>query len=187
MENKTQRLDLFVPDPYISDHDTSRFKKALWFLCSCIFFQSSWFPISNVKIKLLRLFGAKIGKGVNIKPLVYIKYPWRLEIGNYVWIGEKVWMANESMVKIGNNVCISHEVLILCGGHSYSKEAFDVYNYPLTIEDGVWLGAQSTVLGGITVGSHAVLALKSVANKDLEPYSIYRGNPAVKIKDRVIV
>lgn len=186
MENKKQRLDLFVPDSFTSGHDISVIKKALWFLCSSFLFQSSWFPFSNFKVRILRLFGAKIGKGVNIKPQVYIKYPWRLDIGDYVWIGEKVWMANESLVSIGNNVCISHEVLILCCGHSYSKEAFDVYNYPIVIEDGVWLGAQSSILGGIKISSHAVLALKSVANKDLDAYSIYRGNPAVKIKDRTI-
>ena len=54
----------------------------------------SWFPISGFKRFLLRLFGAKIGKGVVIKPCVNIKYPWKLRIGNYVWIGENVWIDN---------------------------------------------------------------------------------------------
>lgn len=178
-------LSKFVSDPYISAHDF-KLKKIIWFLISSTLYQTNLFPFSKIKVIILRLFGAKIGSGVNIKPLVYIKYPWRLEIGNNVWIAEKVWIANESMVKIGHNVCLSHEVLILCGGHDYKKVAFNVYNYPLTIEDGVWLGAQSAVLGGIKIGSHAVLAMKSVANKELEPYSIYRGNPAEKIRTRII-
>lgn len=185
MIRKTVDLSKFVSDPCISAHDY-KLRKFLWYFVNSFILQSRLFPVSSLKVFILRLFGAKIGKGVNIKPQVYIKYPWRLEIGNHVWIGEKVWIANESLVIIGNNVCISHEVLVLCGGHSYSKQAFDVYNYPIVIEDGVWLGAQSTILGGITISSHAVLALKSVANTDLEAYSIYRGNPAVKIKDRNI-
>lgn len=178
-------LSKFVQDPYISATNY-KFRKFFWYFVNAYIMQSKLFPISALKVFVLRLFGAKVGKGVNIKPQVYIKYPWRLEIGDYVWIAEKVWFANESLVKIGNNVCISHEVVLMCGGHDYKKKYFDVYNYPITIEDGVWLGAQSSVIGGINIGSHAILAMKSVANRDLEAYSIYRGNPAVKIKDRII-
>jgi putative colanic acid biosynthesis acetyltransferase WcaF len=185
MEQETVDLQNFKQNIEISG-GKNILKKTLWFYTSAIIFQSSLFPFSSLKVFLLRLFGAKIGKGVNIKPMVYIKFPWRLEIGNYVWIGEKVWFANEALVKIGNHVCISHECLIMTGGHNFKKKYFDVYAYPITIEDGVWLGAQSSVGGGITIGSHAVLAMKSVANKDLEPYGIYRGNPAIKEKIRKI-
>jgi putative colanic acid biosynthesis acetyltransferase WcaF len=185
MKKPSVDLGQFKPDAYISDKG-SPIKKILWFYISAIVFQSAYFPFNVIKVRLLRLFGAKIGQGVNIKPQVYIKYPWRLEIGNHVWIGEKVWIANEGVVKIGNNVCISHECLILTGGHNFKKKYFDVYANPTTIEDGVWLGAQSSVGGGILIGSHAVLAMKSVANSNLEPYGIYRGNPAVKVKERVI-
>ncbi len=161
-------------------------KKMLWFFTSAIIFQSNLFPFRGFKCFLLRLFGAKVGKGVNIKPNVYIKFPWRIEIGDNCWIGERVWIANEGLVIIKDNVCLSHEALILSGGHRYDKKAFDVYAKPIVLEEGVWLGAQSSIGGGITIGSHAVLAMKSVANSDLAPYGIYRGNPAVKIRDRVI-
>lgn len=181
----TVDLGKFVPDRRISASDHS-FKKAIWFFISAFFFQSKCFPFSFIKVFLLRVFGAEIGQKVNIKPQVYIKYPWNLKLGNNVWIGELVWIANESMVSIGNNVCLSHGALILCGGHDYKKTHFDVYNYPVIIEDGAWMGAQSALLGGNTMGSHAVLAIKSVASTDLESYSINRGNPAVKVKDRVI-
>ncbi|MCX6239095.1 MAG: WcaF family extracellular polysaccharide biosynthesis acetyltransferase [Bacteroidia bacterium] len=161
-------------------------KRILWHFVSALFFQTAFFPVNSLKVLMLKAFGAKIGKNVNIKPFVYFKFPWRLIIGNNVWIGERVWIANEALVRIGNNVCISHETLILSGGHNYKKKYFDVYANPVIIEDGVWLGAQSSVGGGITIGSHAVLTMKSVANNDLEPYSIYRGNPAIKIRDRII-
>lgn len=185
MSRETVDLSKFKSDAYISASNY-KVRKLLWYFVNAYILQSKLFPVSSLKVFALRLFGAKIGKGVNIKPQVYVKYPWRLEIGDYVWIGEKVWIANESFVKIGNNVCISHEVLLMCGGHSYKKKYFDVYNNPITIEDGVWLGAQSSVIGGLVLGSHAVLAMKSVANTDLEPYYIYRGNPAIKVRERVI-
>ncbi|MDC0584097.1 WcaF family extracellular polysaccharide biosynthesis acetyltransferase [Bacteroidales bacterium] len=181
----TVDLSKFESDIYISG-GKNKIKKLLWFFTSAIIFQSPLFPIVKLKIFLLRLFGAKIGKGVNIKPLVYIKFPWRLNIGDHVWIGEKVWIANEGTLTIGNNVCISHEVLLMSGGHNFKKKYFDVYANPINIEDGVWLGAQSAVGGGITLKSHAVLAMKSVANSDLEAFKIYRGNPAVPVKNRII-
>lgn len=73
------------------------------------------------KIWMLRKFGAKIGKGVFIKPLVNIKYPWNLDIGDYTWIGENVWIDNLTQVKIGSNVCISQGAMLLCRNHNYKK------------------------------------------------------------------
>jgi len=185
MENKKVDLSKFVRNKDISG-GKSLFVKGCWFLVSALFFQSACFPFSRIKVALLKLFGAKAGRGVNIKPQVYIKFPWRLKLGNNVWIGEKAWIANEAKVSIEDNVCISHGVLLLTAGHDYKKTSFDVYAKPIVIKEGVWLGAQSSVTGGITVGSHAMLSIKSVANSSLEPYAIYRGNPAVKIRDRIL-
>ena len=139
MEQVTVDLQNFGQNKEISGGNNF-FKKILWFYVSALFFQSNFFPVSKLKVFLLRLFGAKVGKGVNIKPMVYIKFPWRLEIGSHVWIGEKVWIANEALVKIGSHVCISHECLIMTGGHNFKKKYVDMCANPITIEDGVWLG-----------------------------------------------
>jgi putative colanic acid biosynthesis acetyltransferase WcaF len=143
-------------------------------------------PISAVKVVLLRLFGAKIGKGVVIKPNVNIKYPWLLEIGSYVWIGEQVWIDNLANVIIGDHVCISQGALLLCGNHNYKKPSFDLLVGKITIEEGAWIGAKAVVCPNVTVHSHAILSVVSVATKNLEPYAIYQGNPAIKIRDRKI-
>ena len=135
---------------------------------------------------LLRKFGAKIGKGVFIKPSVNIKYPWNLTIGDDTWIGEGVWIDNLGKVSIGSNVCISQDSMLMCGNHNYKKSTFNLMVGEITIEDGVWVGAKCLVCPGVTLHSHAILAVGSVASTDLETYSIYRGNPAVKIKDRII-
>ncbi|WP_186292750.1 LbetaH domain-containing protein, partial [Mucilaginibacter corticis] len=135
---------------------------------------------------LLRLFGAKIGQQVEIKPNVNIKYPWNLNIADEVWIGEDVWVDSLVMVTIGSNVCISQGAMILTGSHNYKKTSFNLITGEVVLEDGVWIGAKAVVNQGITVASHAVLTTGSVATKDLEPYSIYQGNPATKIRQRAI-
>jgi putative colanic acid biosynthesis acetyltransferase WcaF len=134
---------------------------------------------------VLRTFGAKIGRGVNIKPGVNVKYPWNLEIGNYAWIGENVWIDNLGKVTIGNNVCISQGAMLLCGNHDYKRSTFDLIVGDITLENGAWVGARSTVCPGVTLHSHAVLSVNSVASRDLDSYAIYQGVPAVKIRERV--
>jgi putative colanic acid biosynthesis acetyltransferase WcaF len=110
-----------------------------------------------------------------------------LTIGNAVWLGESVWIDNISEVSIGNNVCISQGALLITGNHNYSSENFDLVSKPIFIEDGVWICAKTIIIGGITIRSHAILTAFSLANKDLDSYSIYSGNPAVYIKKRIII
>jgi putative colanic acid biosynthesis acetyltransferase WcaF len=158
-------------------------KKFLWYFTNALFFNSA-FPVNGFKIILLKIFGCKIGKGVIVKPFVNIKYPWKLQIGNYVWIGEKVWIDNLDDVQIGNNVCISQGALLLCGNHNYKKPSFDLMTGKIMIKEGAWIGAQSIITGNVTVFENAILQIGSVASKNLDENGIYRGNPAVKIKER---
>lgn len=160
-------------------------KRILWYFTNVLFFINPLNPSSGIKVYLLRLFGTRIGKGVVIKPGVNIKYPWNLSIGNYSWIGENVWIDNLVQVTIGANVCISQGVMLLCGNHNYKKTTFDLMVKPIIIEDGVWVGAQSTVCQGVKMKSHSVLCVGSTVSKDLEAYWIYRGNPAVKVSERI--
>ena len=160
--------------------------RLLWFFTNALFFQSSFNPFSGIKVFLLRLFGAKIGKGVYIKPSVNIKYPWKLVIGNYSWIGENVWIDNLDDVFIGNNCCISQGAMLLCGNHNYKNMTFDLIIGAIILEDGAWIGAQSVICPKVTAKSHAVLSVNSVATSDLEEFTVYQGNPAIKIRKREI-
>ena len=160
--------------------------RILWYFVSVIFFKSSWLPFSFFKVFVLRVFGANIGKSVVIKPCINIKYPWKLSLGNHVWIGENAWIDNLDKVVIGNNVCISQGAFLLCGNHNYKKDSFDLITKPIIVEDGVWIGAKSTVLPGVTAKSHSILSAGSVTSKNLEPYTIYKGNPAKKVSIRTI-
>lgn len=157
----------------------------LWYFLNAHVLKSAM-PFMGIKIMLLKLFGAKIGKGLVIKPHVSIKYPWNLTIGNHVWIGENVWIDNLDSVTIGDHVCISQGALIMSGNHNYSKSTFDLMTKKIVIEDGAWICAKSIVCQGVIIGSHSVLGINSVASENLEAYGIYRGNPATKVKQRTI-
>jgi putative colanic acid biosynthesis acetyltransferase WcaF len=159
-------------------------KKVLWLITSLVFFQNSAFPFYSLKRFLLRLFNAKVGKGVVIKPSVLIKYPWLLEIGDYAWIGEKVWIDNLALVVIGNNACLSQGAFLLTGNHNYKLPTFDLIVSGITLKEGVWIGAKAVVCPGVTCESHSILAVGSIATRTLSEYCIYQGNPAVKVKDR---
>lgn len=160
--------------------------RLLWYFVNALFFLNPLNPFIGLKVALLRAFGAKIGKGVVIKPAVNIKYPWNIEIGNYSWIGEKVWIDNLALVTIGNNCCISQGAMLLCGNHNYRKPTFDLIARKIVVEDGAWIGAMAVVVPGVKCGSHCLLMVSSVAVSNMDAYGIYQGNPAVKVRDRII-
>ncbi len=161
-------------------------KRLLWYCINALFFINPLNPVSSVKVVLLRMFGAKVGRGVTIKPTVNIKYPWLLEIGDHVWIGEKVWIDNLTKIYIGNNVCLSQGAMLLTGNHNYKKRTFDLMVGSIILEDGVWVGAQAVVCPGVVCRTHSVLAVGSVAVKNLESYGIYQGNPAQWMRGRSV-
>ncbi|MDP9049058.1 MAG: WcaF family extracellular polysaccharide biosynthesis acetyltransferase [Bacteroidota bacterium] len=181
-----KQTDLLSYNNYPYNPGGNAIKRILWHYTNAFVFKSSLFPVYGLKNVLLRLFGANIGHEVEIKPNVNIKYPWHLTIGNEVWIGENVWIDSLVPVIIGNNICISQGAIILTGSHDYKKPSFNLLTGSVILEDGVWIGAGAIVNKSITVASHAVLTSGSVATGNLEPYSIYQGNPAVKIRARII-
>lgn len=164
----------------------SSLKRLLWFFVNALVIQSHVNPSSGVRVRLLRMFGAKIGAGVVIKPGVNIKYPWHLQIGDQVWIGENVWLDSLAPITIGSNVCISQDAYFCTGNHDWSDPHFALVVKPITVEDGVWIGARATILPGVTLASHCVASAGAVVSHNLEAYTIYAGNPAVAVKKRVI-
>ena len=165
---------------------SSRLKEVLWVI-TCGILWSSWIPGSYWRVILLRLFGSKIGKGVIIKQRVRVKFPWRLQIGDFSWIGEGVWIDNLGQVKIGKNVCISQGAYLCGGSHDWTKKNFDLIVDNINIEDHAWLAAFSTVGPGVVVEKGVVLTLGSVATSRLSAWAIYAGNPALCTKSRKII
>ncbi len=180
------KTDLATYDNKTYKPGAGRIKLLVWYVISNSIINSYILPISLIKVIILRLFGAKIGKNTNIKPKVNIKYPWHLTIGDNVWIGENVWIDNLDDIIIGDNSCLSQGSMLLCGNHNYKKESFNLITAKIILEDGVWIGAKSIVCAGVTCKSHAVLTVGSVATKNLDQFSVYSGNPAVFVRKRVV-
>ena len=168
------------------DIGASRAKQTVWYFINIIFFKNSFNILSSLKVSLLRLFGARLGRGVVIKPSVNIKYPWKLRVGDHTWIGEDVWIDNLSDIVIGSNVTLSQGCLLLTGSHDHTRTSFDFQSNPIVLEDGVWIGTRAVVAGGITCGTHSILGINSVAESNLNAYTIYKGNPAVPVIIRSI-
>ncbi len=162
----------------------SKFLRALWYAVSLVVFESGLpFP-SSVKRGILRSFRARIGTGAVVKPHVRIKFPWQLAIGNHSWIGEGTWIDNLAEVRIGSHVCISQGVYFCTGSHDHRKRDFDLLTAPITVADGAWVAARSTLIGGVTIGANALVAAGSLVRRDVDPAAMVGGNPAVFIRHR---
>lgn len=155
-----------------------------WIVVS-VLLVSSWLPGSAHRRLLLRLFGARIGKRVAIKPGVRIKFPWKLSIGSDTWIGEDVWIDNLDRVEIGDNCCVSQGAYLCTGSHDWGTAAFDLITRPIKIADGAWIGARAVVAPGTAVGEGTVVGLGSTVSGNLEPWSIYRSASAKIVRQRV--
>jgi len=156
----------------------------VWYFVSLLVFESGWVPTSRPKRWLLRLFGARIGQGLVIKPHVRIKYPWRLQTGDHCWIGQEAWIDNLAEVCLGSHVCLSQRAYVCTGGHDYQKSTFDLTTKPVSIENGAWVGAASLVMGGVRIGANSLVAAGSIVTGDVQPATIVAGIPARTIGRR---
>jgi putative colanic acid biosynthesis acetyltransferase WcaF len=168
------------------ERGASAFRELLWLLISLLLFRLCPLKLSRLKCAVLRCFGARVGQGVVIKPDVKITFPWKLTLGNHVWLGEECWLLNLAPISIADNVCVSQRAFLCSGNHDYKSPAFELITRPIQVAQGAWIGANSFVGPGVTVFTHAVLTAGSVATKDLQAYGIYQGNPAVWVKERFI-
>ena len=148
---------------------------------------SSWLPGSLWRIILLKLFGAKIGQRVLLKPNIKIKFPWRLVIGDSSWIGENVWIDNLDWIRIGSNVCISQGVYLCTGNHDFKKTTFPYRLGRIDIEDEAWVCAMVRIAPSVRVGRGSVIEFGSVVYDSIPAGVIASGIPAIPICRREII
>jgi putative colanic acid biosynthesis acetyltransferase WcaF len=156
----------------------------LWWLCDFLFFGSSPQIFYGWRRGLLRLFGAKIGNNVIIRPSVKVTYPWKVEIGDESWIGDDVVLYSLGPIKIGKNTVISQKSYICSASHDYNSKAFDIFSKPVIIEDEVWIATDVFVGPDLTIGKGAVVGARSSVFKSIEGGYVYSGNPLKSIKKR---
>jgi len=174
-------------DDYSPDRvERGRLARVLWSFFNGVFVKNPLNPSSGIKAGLLRLFGAKVGKGVVLKPSIDIRHPWNVEIGDFSWVGEGARLSSPGKIRIGKRCCISQDACLCAGYRDGAEPASGLIVYPIVIEDGARVGAGATVLPGVTVGSHANIRAGSVLKQDAEPCKTYAGNPAQKVIERAI-
>jgi putative colanic acid biosynthesis acetyltransferase WcaF len=166
---------------YVSKRN--KFTQLLWFLIEACIVDNRLMPLSSVRAGLLRLFGAKIGKDCRFLHAIRVKSPWNLEVGDNSWIGEDVWIYNQTLIRIGSNVCISQGTFLSAGSHDFDKN-MDLNVSPIIIEDGVWISSKCVVQKGVTIGRSALVTPLSVVHRSLDAESMYGGNPCRFIRKR---
>ncbi|MEA2115934.1 MAG: putative colanic acid biosynthesis acetyltransferase [Thermodesulfobacteriota bacterium] len=159
------------------------FARVGWGLASPLF-RFSPRPLFGLRRFLLRRFGARIGKDVHIYNSATIYMPWNLEVGDWSSIGEHAFIYNLGKVKIGERTTISHRAHLCAGTHEYTDPALPLLKPAMEIGDNAWICADGFIGPGVTVGDGAVVGARAVVVRDVEPWSVVAGNPAVCIKKR---
>ena len=155
-----------------------------WWIAQSLLFHTSPQFMYGWRRFLLRAFGARIGKGVLIRPSVSVTYPWKLSIGDFSWIGDQVTLYTLGEISIGDNAVISQHSYLCTGSHDYTQITFDLYAVPIHIEPEVWVAAHVFVGPGVTIARGAIVGASSVVLKDVPAGMICAGNPLRVIRPR---
>jgi len=165
------------------DRGAGRAKEFCWLVVKAVFFLIPLPLPSAWRVAWLRLFGATVGRGVVVRSGVNITFPWRVTIGNDVWIGENVTLLSLATIVIEADVCLSHGAYLCTGSHDFGRESFDLITRPIMISTGSWIAARAFIGPGVTVARAAMVTACSVATGDVPACTIVRGNPAIVIKE----
>jgi putative colanic acid biosynthesis acetyltransferase WcaF len=149
----------------------------LWWLVQGITFPLTPHNFHALRCGLLRFFGAKIGRGVNIRPTARFTYPWKVEIGDYSWIGDDVVIYSLDHIKIGTQCVISQQCYLCTGSHDFQDQKFGLITAPINIGNGVWLAINCFIAPGVNVGANTVIGARSSVFKDIPEGQVAWGSP----------
>lgn len=149
----------------------------LWWLAQAVVFPLTLHASHGPRCALLRFFGARIGHGVVIRPTARVTYPWKVEIGDYSWIGDDVVLYSLDTIRIGCHCVVSQESYLCTGSHDASDPAFGLTTAPIVIENGAWVATDCFIGPGVTVGANALVGARSSVFGDLPSGYICLGSP----------
>jgi putative colanic acid biosynthesis acetyltransferase WcaF len=177
-----QRLDCFRPTGL--DRGRPRHIELLWYFVKVFFFLSSWPWPNSLKRRLLVAFGAKVGKGLYLRPRVNIHFPWKLTLGDYCWIGDDCVILNLEPVVFEDHVALAHEVYLAAGSHNIRSRSLAYANKPITIRRGCWIATRAFIGPGVTIGENCVVGAGAIVLKSVPDNSIVGSNVAQVIGTR---
>jgi putative colanic acid biosynthesis acetyltransferase WcaF len=173
-------------DPYLRPafSASDRLRRLNWNICWALLYRTSPRPLHSWRAFLLRLFGAQMGPDCHFYPRSKVWAPWNLICANQVTAGDGAEIYNPAPVTLGSHAILSQDAYVCAATHDYDNPAFPLIAYAMNIGAYAWICARASVAPGVNVGEGAVLGLGSVATRNLDPWTVYAGVPAIKVKDR---
>ncbi len=168
----------------LSKYDQSWFDRGrptwyilLWWFVQAVTFPLTLHPFNGLRCAILRLFGARIGKKVLIRPTARFTYPWKVTIGDYSWVGDDVVFYSLDHINIGSNCVISQKSYLCTGSHNMKDPAFGLKTAAITIHDGAWVAADCFVAPGVNIGTNAVIGARSSVFANMPAGQVCVGSP----------
>jgi putative colanic acid biosynthesis acetyltransferase WcaF len=173
-------------DPYLRPafNSSDRLRRLVWNLCWLLLYRPSPRPFHAWRSLLLRIFGAKMGPHCHFYPGSRIWAPWNLICADQVTAADGAEIYNPAPIRMDSHAILSQGAYLCGATHDFDDPAFPLLAYAMRIGAYAWICARASVSPGVNVGEGAVLGLGSVATRDLEPWTVYAGVPAAKVRDR---
>lgn len=149
----------------------------LWWLVQAIAFPLTPHSFHFARVLLLRLFGARIGQGVSIRPTARFTYPWKVHIGDYSWIGDDVVLYSLDQITIGEHCVISQKSYLCTGSHDPHDPAFGLKTAAIAIGNGAWVAADCFIAPGVQIGANAVIGARSNVLSNIPNQQVCWGSP----------
>ena len=170
----------------LSKYDQSWFDRGrpMWFIFLWWLVQGIVFPLTphnfyGFRCWLLRLFGAKVGKNVFFRSTARVVYPWKVEIGDYSWIGDDVCFYSLDHIKVGSHCVISQKTYLCTGSHNFKEINFDLITKTVEIGNGVWIAADCFIAPGVKIGANSVIGARSSVFNNIPHEQVAWGNPCI--------
>lgn len=158
----------------------------LWWLVQALLFPLTPHSAHGLRVWLLRRFGARIGRGVSIRPTARFTYPWKVKIGDYSWVGDDVVFYSLDQITLGEHCVISQKSYLCTGSHDPQDPAFGLQTAPIVIGNGAWLATDCFVAPGVQIGANAVIGARSTVLKDIPNQQVCWGSPCQPRYERVM-
>ena len=162
----------------------NRLQRLIWGIVCLLFFRISPRPFFGWRAMLLKLFGAKLAPGCKFYPGAIVHSPWNLTCAELVAVADGAEIYNPAPIRIGSHAILSQGCYVCGATHDFDDPAFPLLAYQMELGAYSWICARACVAPGVNVGEGAVLGLASVATRNLDPWTVYAGSPAVRVKDR---
>jgi putative colanic acid biosynthesis acetyltransferase WcaF len=174
-------------DPYLRPAFSAqdRGRRVLWNVVRALLYRPSPRPVHAWRAFLLRCFGARLGPNCHFYPASKVWAPWNLVCADQVTAADGAEIYNPAPIRLGSHAILSQDAFVCGATHDCDDPRFPLLAYAMELGAYSWVCARASVGPGVNLGEGAVLGLGSVATRDLEPWTVYAGVPAIKVKDRV--